>query len=132
MAKKSTFFKKEMERLKIRPQDIQERFIRSRGPGGQNVNKTSTCVCLRHIPTGIEVRCQKERSQPLNRMCARGALIEKIRQHLRVQEMQERAKRAKEKKARWRRPEYLRQRLVESKRRHSQKKRARAKLLEIE
>ncbi|MEW6075959.1 MAG: peptide chain release factor-like protein [Candidatus Omnitrophota bacterium] len=132
MGKKNILFKKEMERLKIRPQDVQERFIRSRGPGGQNVNKTSTCVCLRHVPTGIEARCQRERSQSLNRMYAWEALIEKIRQRLWVQQMQERTKRVKEKKARWRRPEYLTQRLVESKRRHSQKKRARAKLLEIE
>ncbi|RJO64670.1 MAG: peptide chain release factor-like protein [Candidatus Omnitrophota bacterium] len=126
------FFKKEMEYLKIRPEDVEERFVRSRGPGGQNVNKTSTCVWLRHIPTGTEVRCQRERSQSLNRMIAWEVLIKKIKQRFRAQEMRQLAERTKEKKARWRRPERLRLLLVESKRRHSKKKRSRGKLLEIE
>ena len=67
-----------MARLGIREQDIVESFIRSKGPGGQNVNKTSTCVYLKHIPTGIEVKCQKERMQVLNRYIARKILVSKI------------------------------------------------------
>ena len=55
-----------------------EKFVRSSGRGGQKVNKTSTCVYLKHIPTGIEVKCMKERSQSLNRFLARRELIEKI------------------------------------------------------
>ena len=51
-----------MQHLGIREEDIVERFIRSRGHGGQNVNKVSTCVYLKHLPTGIEVKCQQERS----------------------------------------------------------------------
>ncbi len=67
-----------MERLGIKESDILEKFVRSQGHGGQKVNKTSTCVYLKHIPTGIEVKCQKERSQSLNRFYARRMLTEKI------------------------------------------------------
>ena len=58
--------------------DLEERFIRSSGPGGQNVNKVATCVVLRHLPTGIEVRCRRERSQSLNRFLARRLLAERL------------------------------------------------------
>ena len=67
-----------MSSLGIDEEDIIEKFVKSRGPGGQNVNKTSTCVYLKHIPTGIEIKCQKERSQSLNRYLARKLLVEKI------------------------------------------------------
>jgi peptide chain release factor len=67
-----------MEQLGIKESDILERFVRSQGHGGQKVNKTSTCVYLKHLPTGIEVKCQQERSQSLNRFLARRILVEKI------------------------------------------------------
>ena len=54
----------------IREEELKERFIRSSAPGGQNVNKTSTCVYLKHLPTGLEVKCQIERSQAQNRYLA--------------------------------------------------------------
>lgn len=60
-----------MKALNIREEDIEETFIRSGGKGGQHVNKASTCVYLKHIPTGIEVKCHQERSQSLNRYRAR-------------------------------------------------------------
>ena len=67
-----------MRRLGVREDDLEERFIRSSGPGGQHVNKVSTCVVLRHRISGIEVRCQRERSQGLNRYLARRLLLEKL------------------------------------------------------
>lgn len=67
-----------MAELGVREEDIEERFVRSSGAGGQHVNKTSTCVQLRHIPTGVEVKCMQERSQSLNRFLARRELLEKI------------------------------------------------------
>ena len=67
-----------MERLGIRERDIEEKFIRSSGKGGQKVNKASTCVYLKHKPSGIEVKCQQERSQALNRFLARRILARKI------------------------------------------------------
>lgn len=62
----------------IREEDIIEKFVRSGGKGGQNVNKTATCVYLRHVPTGIEVKCQRERVQSINRFLARRLLVERV------------------------------------------------------
>jgi len=64
--------------LNVKENDLEESFIRSSGPGGQKVNKTSSCVFLRHIPTDITVKYQKERSQSLNRFFARRTLLEQI------------------------------------------------------
>lgn len=102
--------KEKMEALNIRERDIEEAFIRSGGKGGQHVNKTSTCVYLKHPPTGIEVKCQEERSQALNRYRARVILANKIEQLVKGKESEEiqriekirrqkrkRSKRAKEK-----------------------------------
>ncbi|MBM4352066.1 MAG: peptide chain release factor-like protein [Deltaproteobacteria bacterium] len=67
-----------MEALNIHEKDIEERFIRSSGRGGQKVNKTSTCVYLKHLPTGIEVKWMTERSQALNRFFARRELVNRV------------------------------------------------------
>jgi protein subunit release factor B len=80
--KKQAELEARLESLGLREQDLQERFVRSSGPGGQKVNKTSSCVCLRHIPTGLEVKMQRERSQPLNRYYARKRLCEMMEQRL--------------------------------------------------
>ncbi len=78
MEKKIKIIEEKAERLGVKDSDIIEKFIRSGGKGGQNVNKTSTCVYLKHIPTGIEVKMQQERSQVLNRILAKRLLIDKI------------------------------------------------------
>lgn len=67
-----------MQRLGVQEQDLEEAFVRSSGPGGQNVNKVATCVVLRHRPSGLEVRCQQERSQVLNRFLARRLLLRRL------------------------------------------------------
>lgn len=67
-----------MEALNIHERDIEEKFIRSSGKGGQKVNKTSTCVYLKHLPTGIEVKWMTERSQALNRFFARRELVRRV------------------------------------------------------
>ena len=71
-----------LDTLGISEKDISEKFIRSQGKGGQKVNKTSTCVYLRHIPTGIEVKCQEDRSQALNRFYARRILADKVEESI--------------------------------------------------
>ena len=74
--KKQDELEHRMASLGIREKDIEEKFVRSSGPGGQKVNKTSSCVNLLHIPSGLEVKMQKERTQRLNRYYARKRLCE--------------------------------------------------------
>jgi peptide chain release factor len=77
---KNRWLRERMETLNIQEKDIEEKFVRSSGHGGQNVNKTSTCVYLKHIPTGTEVKCMKDRSQSINRFFARRELVKRIEQ----------------------------------------------------
>ncbi|MBI5508868.1 MAG: peptide chain release factor-like protein [Deltaproteobacteria bacterium] len=67
-----------MARLGIRAEDLVEKFVRSSGPGGQNVNKVSTAVYLKHLPSGVEVKAQQTRSQAMNRFLARRMLVAKL------------------------------------------------------
>src|ERR1700722_6282825 len=69
-----------MELLGIKEEDIQEKFILGSGKGGQKVNKTTSCVYIKHLPTGIEVKCQRDRSRELNRLIARRTLCERIQE----------------------------------------------------
>ena len=75
---KEKVLKDRMDKLGVKDSDLKESFIRSSGPGGQKVNKTSSCVFLIHIPTGLTVKCQQERSQALNRFLARRILLDRI------------------------------------------------------
>jgi protein subunit release factor B len=75
---KEEALRERMARLGVREADLEESFTRSSGPGGQKVNKTATCVHLRHLPTGIAVKSQRERSQAINRFLARRLLLDKL------------------------------------------------------
>jgi protein subunit release factor B len=106
-----------LDTLGIIPADVEEKFVRGSGPGGQKINKTSSTVCLRHRPTGVEVRVQRERSQAANRELAWQELCKKLETALRQAEAVRRA--AVEKERRRKRPKTRGQkrRMVETKRR---------------
>lgn len=79
---KNLLLQKKMAELNIKEEDLLEQFIKGSGKGGQKINKTSSTVYIKHIPTGIEVRSSKERSQSVNRFLARRLLVEKIEMSL--------------------------------------------------
>jgi peptide chain release factor len=123
---------KEMSKLNIKEEDIVERFVRSSGPGGQNVNKTSTCVHLKHLPTGLEVKCQQERSQAQNRYLARKILAAKVSALFSQRLAQEQALKEKLRRKARKRSLRAKERLLEAKRRHSRKKSLRAPISYVE
>ena len=117
-----------MRALRIFEKDLDEQFVRSSGPGGQNVNKLATCVILSHCPTGIKVKCQKERSQALNRVLARELLCRKVegeRRKVLARIQQEREKRRRQKR---KKPAALKAMILEEKRRQAVKKQNRRRI----
>jgi peptide chain release factor len=132
ISEKKLTLEKRMLLLGVREEDIIENFIRSGGPGGQNVNKTSTCVYLKHLPTGLEVKCQEQRSQLLNRSLARHILLSKIEQKLRQDILQKQSFKAKVIRRNRKKPKSIKIRILEGKRRQGQKKLGRKKINEIE
>ena len=116
---------RQIQKLGIPEKDIQESFISSRGPGGQNVNKTATCVYLKHIPTGIEVKCQRERSQSMNRLLARQILIDKIEKWHNDKAKKEQAIIEKIRRQKRKPPRHIRLRRLRDKKLHSLKKKDR-------
>ncbi len=113
---------KRMAALGIAETDLQEWFVRGGGPGGQKTNKTSSVVCLRHKPSGIEVRCARERAQSLNRFLARRELCDKIAEKIRGEKsrrQQEREKIRRQKRRRSRRQTAV---MVDAKKKHGAKK----------
>ena len=117
-----------MRKLEISESDLREIFARSSGPGGQNVNKVSTAVTLRHLPTGISVTVQDSRSQAVNRRLARERLLEAIASVRERQRMAEIATREKERRRKSPRPPALKRKILDSKRRRGELKKQRTKI----
>lgn len=118
-----------MRRLGIREEDLQETFVRSSGAGGQNVNKTSTCVMLIHRPTGLKVKCQTARSQGLNRFLARRLLVDRIEQAFAAAQSKEEQRIAKIRRQKRRRSRRAREQMLADKRHQADKKRQRLSVL---
>lgn len=114
-----------MQELGIAEADIIEKFIRSSGKGGQKVNKASTCVYLKHIPTGIEVKVQRERSQSLNRFLARRLLADKIEEQILGCESKKRQAAEKIRRQKRKRSKRAKEKILRDKKIQSEKKKLR-------
>ncbi len=117
-----------IERLGIRESDLEESFVRSGGPGGQNVNKVSTCVVLKHRPSGLVVKCQQERSQAMNRYLARRILVDRMDQMIHGKESAEAARISKIKRQKRKRSKRAKDKMLQSKLAHGQKKELRRRV----
>jgi protein subunit release factor B len=115
-----------MQRVGIQEADLQETFVRSRGKGGQNVNKVATCVVLVHRPSGTMVKCQQERSQALNRYRARALLAAKIERQLLGRASAEAQRLAKLRRQKRRRSRRAKEKMLAEKRLRSETKSLRA------
>jgi peptide chain release factor len=114
--------------MELPESDLQETFARSGGPGGQNVNKVSTAVTLRHLPSGLTVTVQDSRSQATNRKLARERLRELVERKKRERSQAQKAEREKRRRQRRPRPRALKERILESKRQRSRTKKLRSRI----
>ena len=124
---KEDALKAKMASLGIKESDLKEIFIRAGGKGGQNVNKTATCVYIKHKPTGIEVKCQIERSQALNRFLARRILVNKIELLVLGEKAEEQKRIAKIRRQKRKRSRRAKDKMLKNKKMHSEKKIGRRK-----
>ena len=116
-----------MQHLKVIEGDLTERFIRGSGPGGQKINKTSSCVQLRHVPSGIEIKCQHSRSLAANRVKAR-SLVCDILEEREIKRRAARRAEAEKRRRQKRQPSRRQKKInVANKRRHGIKKRLRGR-----
>lgn len=111
-----------MAKLGIREEDLREQFTRGTGAGGQKINKTSSTVQLVHEPTGIEVRCQRERSQSANRHWARVELCDRLEEQRAAEKLAAQQVREKDRRRKRPRPRGLKERILKTKRQRSDTK----------
>lgn len=123
---KESALEERMKKLGIREEDLIEKFIRSGGHGGQNVNKVATCVYLKHVPTGTEVKCQQERSQALNRFFARRLMADKIEEQQLGAQSAEQQRIEKLRRQKRKRSKRAKEKMLSDKRKQAEKKKGRS------
>lgn len=111
--------------IEIQEKDLIEKFILGTGKGGQKINKTSSCVYLKHIPTGIEIKCQSERSRKLNRQLARALLLKRLKEKKKKADLDQQQIKEKVKRQKRRPTKASQKQTLADKKEHSQKKRLR-------
>ena len=116
-----------MERLGIQEGDLVEKFILGSGSGGQKINKTSSCVYLKHLPTGIEIKCQRERSRELNRYYARKELCDRIEEKIENKKSERQQMIEKIRRQKRRRSRKSKEKMLAAKKQQSEKKTLRQK-----
>ena len=131
-SQKQTALARRMKKLGIKEEDLNEQFIRGSGSGGQKINKTNSCVQLNHQPSGINIKCQRSRSQNLNRYYARLELVERIAE----KQLGEKSKKAREiakiRKQKQRRSKRAKNKMLADKKKHKAKKVLRSKVSHTE
>jgi len=123
---KEEALRREMRTLGIRERDLDETFVQASGPGGQNVNKVSTCVVLVYRSTGLLVKCQKTRSQSLNRFHARRILLERVASGLEKAKSKATQERERVRRQKRRRSRRAKEKLLQDKHHRSEKKAGRS------
>ena len=116
-----------MKKLGVSEDDIIEKFILGSGKGGQKVNKTSSCVYLKHLPTAIEVKCQQDRSRELNRWLARRELCDRIEAQIHQVKTKRQHEMEKIRRQKRRRSRRSKEKMLQQKKRHGEKKNLRQK-----
>ncbi len=119
---KQEALQKRLEGLGVKDLDLVEKFILGSGSGGQKINKTSSCVYLKHLPSGIEVKCQRDRSREMNRFYARRSLCEQLEKQIEGKRSEQEQKREKIRRQKRRRSRKSKEKMLEGKRALSQKK----------
>jgi undecaprenyl-diphosphatase len=114
--------------LRVREEDLVEKFVLGSGSGGQKINKTSSCVYLKHVPSGIEIKCQRRRSRELNRLLARRELCERLTEKIEGERSRRQMEREKIRRQKRRRSRRQKARMLEDKRKQGDKKRLRGKV----
>jgi len=125
---KAADLERRLAKLGVREEDLVERFVRSSGPGGQKVNKTSSAVQLKHLPSGIEIKAQGSRSQALNRFSARRQLVERLEAAVEGRRSAAAQRLAKVRRQKRKRSKRAKAKMLDQKRKQGEKKQGRQKV----